>query len=59
MSADRGGHHGAADMCETALAHMATLPAWRGVNIEHDASAKRTSLSLDLTGPVDDGRLDR
>jgi hypothetical protein len=33
MSMDRGGHHAAADLCQTALAYMATLPAWREVRI--------------------------
>jgi hypothetical protein len=32
-SADRGGHHEAADLCETALAYMKTLPAWQDVDM--------------------------
>jgi hypothetical protein len=48
MSMDRGGHHAAADLCETALAYMATLPAWRDVRIESDAGSQ-TSLIIDLT----------
>jgi len=47
MSMDRGGHHAAADLCETALAYMATLPAWRDVRIEIDPSERRTSLTID------------
>ena len=35
MSMDRGGHYAAADACEAALAHMASLPAWSeaGINV--------------------------
>ncbi|GAA3241347.1 hypothetical protein ACFO1B_08025 [Dactylosporangium siamense] len=35
-SADRGGHHAAADLCETALAYMETLPAWQDVDLTID-----------------------
>jgi hypothetical protein len=38
MSADRGGHHEAADLCETALAYMETLPAWQDVASTVDPS---------------------
>ena len=52
-SADRGGHHAAADLCQTALAYMATLPAWRDVQIE--PGAQHTSLTFDLTALDPDG----
>jgi hypothetical protein len=51
-SADRGGHHAAADLCQTALAYMASLPAWRDVRIEVDA--QQTRLTIDVP-PVDPG----
>ena len=38
MSADRGGHRAAAELCETALAYMKTLPAGRDVELDIDAS---------------------
>jgi hypothetical protein len=47
MSMDRGGHQAAAELCETALAYMATLPAWRDVGIESDPGSQ-TSLTIDL-----------
>jgi hypothetical protein len=49
MSMDRGGHHAAADLCETALAYMASLPAWRDVRIEIDPSEGRTGLIIETT----------
>ncbi|MET7396830.1 hypothetical protein ABZS66_25435 [Dactylosporangium sp. NPDC005572] len=39
ISADRGGHHEAADLCETALAYMKTLPAWKDVDLTIDPSS--------------------
>jgi hypothetical protein len=47
ISMDRGGHHAAAELCQTALDYMATLPAWHNVGIETSASG--ASLTIDLT----------
>lgn len=51
MSADRGGYHTAADVCQTALAYMRVLPAWHDVQIEADASPDHTSLTIDVVRP--------
>lgn len=48
MSADRGGHFAAADLCQTALAYMAVLPAWCDVQIASNPEGQ-TSLTVDLT----------
>ncbi|MEU7876425.1 hypothetical protein [Dactylosporangium sp. NPDC049140] len=46
MSADRGGHREAADLCETALAYMKTLPAWQDVELTIDPSDGGFTLTL-------------
>ena len=45
-SADRGGHHEAADLCETTLAYMKTLPAWQHVDLTIDPSNGGFTLTL-------------
>jgi hypothetical protein len=52
LSADRGGYRAAADLCQTALAYMATLRAWRDVGIQ--AAAQGVNLVIDLTRPDHD-----
>jgi hypothetical protein len=46
MSADGGGHHEAADLCETALAYMKTLPAWRDVELTINPADGGITLTL-------------
>lgn len=48
MCADRGGHHAAANLCQTALAYMRVLPAWRDVQIEADISSNQAGLTIDV-----------
>ena len=50
-SADRGGHAAAADLCQLSMAYMATLPAWRHVDLSPSLSSADTVVDLTTYRP--------